>query len=190
MIEKAETIEQQSSGWVFEHTIFLDVKTAKYKPLRGSSFIPLPDWIKLKVCCINVKNNDEECFKWAVLSSVFHKDINPKKSNEPSQYKKFSDKLNFNGISFPTKIDEIYLFEKNNNYAVNVFQIVKKDICPLRISNYHDRQFINLLLIENEGKNHYVWIKNFSRLMAVDSCHTKYIFIVLIVCLNLVVKIN
>ena len=44
-------------------------------PLGGSSYIDLSPYIKNKQCCINVKNNDDECFTWAVQSFIEHKNI-------------------------------------------------------------------------------------------------------------------
>ena len=35
----------------------------------------LPPWIANKRAVINPKNNDEECFKWAVVAALHHKDI-------------------------------------------------------------------------------------------------------------------
>ena len=48
----------------------LEVHLAKYKPLKGSSYIELPDALKAKGAVINVKNTDEQCFKWAVLKAT------------------------------------------------------------------------------------------------------------------------
>ena len=38
--------------------------------MRGSSFIDLPPFIKNKKACINVKNDDDQCFRWAILSAL------------------------------------------------------------------------------------------------------------------------
>ena len=37
---------------------------------RGSSYLPLPDWIARKNTIINPQNDDEECFKWAVITAL------------------------------------------------------------------------------------------------------------------------
>lgn len=41
------------------------------KPLGGISYVYVPKSIKDKKAVINVKNNDEECFKWAMLRAIF-----------------------------------------------------------------------------------------------------------------------
>ena len=38
----------------------------KYVPLGGTSYIPLPKFLAAKKAIINLKNKDDECFKWAI----------------------------------------------------------------------------------------------------------------------------
>ena len=35
--------------------------------MRGSSYIPLPDWIMRKKAIINIQNEDKKCFIWCIL---------------------------------------------------------------------------------------------------------------------------
>ena len=42
---------------------------------RGSSYIVLPEWIAKSKAVINPKNNDENCFKWAIIAALHHKEI-------------------------------------------------------------------------------------------------------------------
>ena len=37
--------------------------------MRGSSYLPLPNWLARKKAIINPKNEDQECFKWAVIAA-------------------------------------------------------------------------------------------------------------------------
>ena len=50
----------------------------KYDPTRAGKYINLPKWISLKKACINIKNKDEKCFKYAIQCG-YHK-IYEKKS--------------------------------------------------------------------------------------------------------------
>ena len=43
---------------------------SQYTPLRSSSYIDLPEKIKNKKICNNVKNNDNKCFMWSILSAL------------------------------------------------------------------------------------------------------------------------
>jgi hypothetical protein len=49
----------------------LDLTThmARYRPLRGSSYIPLPIRLRSKRAIINVKNKDNKCLMWSVLAA-------------------------------------------------------------------------------------------------------------------------
>ena len=65
-----------NSRFVFDEVLFLDVSFYQLNLTRGSSYIPLPDWIANKKAVINHKNeNDEECFKWGVTAALHHKEI-------------------------------------------------------------------------------------------------------------------
>ena len=57
-----------NSRFVFDRVLFLDVNFHQLNLTQGSSYLPLPDWISSKKAVINPQNEeDEECFKWAVL---------------------------------------------------------------------------------------------------------------------------
>ena len=54
--------------------------------------------------------------------------------------------------------------EKQNEIAINIFGYENK-VFKLRSSNARYKEVMNLLLIERDGKSHYVLIKDFNRLM-------------------------
>ena len=62
---------QNGSGWTVDYisTLWLDI--AKYQPLRGGSYIPLPAAVKNKKAVVNVKNKDDQCLRWALRSAMF-----------------------------------------------------------------------------------------------------------------------
>jgi hypothetical protein len=97
------------SGWVFVRVIQLDILVDKYVPLRGSAHIPLPNFLAKKKVIINVQNNDDECFKWAVASAQ-----NPAKDHvdRSTKYGENAKKLNFAKMSFLTKLKDIHRFIK------------------------------------------------------------------------------
>ena len=57
-----------NSRFRFDEVLFLDVNFHWLNLTRGSSYLPLPDWLVRKKAIINPQNDDEECFKWAVIS--------------------------------------------------------------------------------------------------------------------------
>jgi hypothetical protein len=74
---------------------------------------------------------------------------------------------------FPMPATDIAMkkFERNNSkLAINIYGWEGLGLYPIRVSPIHDRTMINLLLIANkEGKQHYCWIKNMSRMVAARS---------------------
>ena len=58
--------QERESGWSLKSILNLVINICKFNPMRGSTYIDLPPFIKKKEACINVKNDDDECFKWAI----------------------------------------------------------------------------------------------------------------------------
>ena len=61
VLESLAEFERQGSNWRFHSVLILDLHTVKYKPLRGSSYIPLPAFLAAMNAIINLKNEDDEC---------------------------------------------------------------------------------------------------------------------------------
>ena len=53
----------------------MDIDFHRLNLTRGSSYMPLPDWLAKKSAIINPKNSDMECFKWAVIAAMKWKEI-------------------------------------------------------------------------------------------------------------------
>ena len=72
-----ETLENKMEGssFVFDYVNFLDIEFKIVDLIRASSHIPLPDWIKSKKATINPKNDDNECFKYAITVALSHNEI-------------------------------------------------------------------------------------------------------------------
>ena len=58
-----------NSRFVFDEFLYLDVNFHQLNLTRGSSYLPLPDWLARKKAIVNPHNNDEECFKWSVITA-------------------------------------------------------------------------------------------------------------------------
>ena len=53
----------------FEGVLFTNIDFHQLNLMRGSSYLPLPNWLARKKAIINPKNEDQECFKWAVIEA-------------------------------------------------------------------------------------------------------------------------
>ena len=167
VLETLEKWTQRGSGWavVQVHTLWLDI--ARYQPLRGGSYIPLPKKLQDKKAVVNAKNGDDHCLRWALRSALFQAAKDPQR---PAKYPT-EDGLDFTGIEAPTPISQIGMVERQNNLAINVFGWDKGVIVHRLSKQPEDMPRTNLLLIEKAGKFHYTWIKNLNRLLYDQSKH-------------------
>ena len=68
----------------------------------------LPNRVKNTHACINVKSDDNNSFKWSILSALHP---SPRNAQRIHSYKKFEHELNFSGISFPVEPSQVPRFE-------------------------------------------------------------------------------
>ena len=162
--ERIQNFNQRGSNWRFQRVLSLDIHFTDFQPLRGSTFLPLPRKIASKKAVINMKNDDDQCFKWSVVRA-----LNPVEKNSEritNELKDQSERLDWSGLKFTVKLDQIVIFEKlNPQISINVFGF-EGDVYPLRLSKSKSEQTINLLLISDGEKQHYCLIKSLSRLLS------------------------
>ena len=65
-LETLAKFQRQGSNLRFRSVFSLDIHTVKYEPLGGSSCIPLSAFLAAKKAIINLINEDDVCFKWAI----------------------------------------------------------------------------------------------------------------------------
>ena len=151
------------SGWVIDKTEGLYINVANYEPLSGSSYIALPKVLDYyRKGLINIKNKDHKCFLWCHVRLINTHDKNAERMNEEAQ--KIADKFNYSNIEFPLNINDYELIEDRFNMNINVFGYQYK-VYPLYVSKKSYTQVLNSLLITQDDKSHYVFIKDFNKLM-------------------------
>ena len=108
-----------NSRFVFDEVLYLDVNFHQLHLTRGSSYLPLPDFIAKRKAVINPQNRDEECFKWAIITADKWMDIDfdPERV---SNLMEFADNYDWSGLEFPVLLKQIGKFEAKNNISVNV----------------------------------------------------------------------
>ncbi|GFU12012.1 uncharacterized protein TNCV_3265941 [Trichonephila clavipes] len=114
IVKESEDFEGRDSGWTLDEILRLEVRTNRYSPFRGSSsFIEVPKQIAETKAIINVINKkDSRCFMWSILAALYPNTSNP---NKTSSYVSHLKKLNFDGISFPTPLNELTTDMSNFN---------------------------------------------------------------------------
>ena len=91
------------SGWTIDTIDFHYINIVKYESLRRSSYIELPVELRhTRKGLINVKNNDDENFRWCHLALKFSSREVPQRV---TKYRSHVDELDSN-IRFPVKQDQ------------------------------------------------------------------------------------
>ena len=70
VLGRLEKFLKEGSGWRLKLCETLDLGIVQYQPFRGRSYIKTPAYIPPRTI-INVKNNDNRCFEWAILSALY-----------------------------------------------------------------------------------------------------------------------
>ena len=160
-----------NSRFVFDEVLFTNVDFHQLNLMRGSSYLPLPSWLAKKKAIINPKNEDKECFKWAVIAVLRWEEIN----NNPeriSKLKRFEKDFDWSGIGFSVSINDISKFEFRNQISINLLAIEGKQIYICRKGGNKER-IINLMIISENNRKHYVAIKSLSRLLSSENTKHK-----------------
>ena len=72
---------RDKSGLRLARVLKLTLKMVKYAPLEGRAWQPLPEFLSKKEVIINIRNNEERCFRYAVLYFLERKRLPIKNGN-------------------------------------------------------------------------------------------------------------
>ncbi|XP_072022382.1 uncharacterized protein [Amphiura filiformis] len=180
ILENLNKYQANGSGWTFVRIEKLEIHMEKYQPMHGGTYILTPKFLVNKKVIINPRNHDDQCFKYSITRAIHL--VNKNSERITKQLEEQSKELNWDGISFPTPISDVSMFEKNNpTISVNVGMYVPKGtdrdtkygpaIVPLVTSKNLGRpQKVDLLLItgtnsKGEETSHYTVVKNMGGLL-------------------------
>ena len=153
----------EGSGWVIDQIDSQYLNVTLYKPLNGSSYIELPTELRnSKKRLINMKNKDEECFRWCHIRHLNPQTKYPERIKKED--KKMINELNYDGIDFPLSQKHYNKVEKQNSIRINVFGYEDGQPFPINISKETFKDQMNLLLITKDEKKHYVLINTLMHL--------------------------
>ena len=103
----------------------------------------------------NIQNDDNKCFFWCHIRHLNLIDKNPQRITKKD--KELVSKLNYERINFPVS--------KKDYCKVEVFCYENKVVYPVYLSNQQFSDSVDLLLISDNFRSHYVYIKDFDRYM-------------------------
>ena len=160
----------ESSGWTIESVDNHHLNIVQYQPMKGSSYIKLPQELRnSSKGLINMKNEDNECFRWCHIRHLNPQDKNPQRIKKSD--KQYIQDLDYTGIEFPVTTKQYKKIEKQNEIRINVFGYENKQPYPIYVSKEKYNNQMNLLLITEDDKKHYVLIKDFNSFMYNQTKH-------------------
>ena len=124
VLESLAKFQRQGNNWRIHSVLSLDLHTVKCEPLGGSTYIPLPKFLAAKNAIISLRNEDDECFKWAITRA-----LNPVEKNSERIDRKLretSKTINWERLKFPGNLSDINKFE-NHNSSISVNLLVMKN---------------------------------------------------------------
>ena len=126
-----------NSRFVFDEVLYMDVNFHQLNLMRGLSYLPLPKWLARKKAIINPCNEDQECFKWAVIAASRWEEIDsyPERT---SKLARFEADFEWSGIGFPVSTKDIKKFELRNQISINLLETEDRQIyiCRKGGNNY------------------------------------------------------
>ncbi len=179
IVNYIELFESYGSGWQLKCINGCDLRIGLLPFIGGGCFVELSPFLKNKRCSVNVRNTDNECFKYAFLSVAHYDDVQSHRYRV-TKYTKYMDRYDFSGMQFPAKIRDVDIFNKNNRplkICVNIFGTddeIDGNVVPIKISkDALDPSFkkYNLLLFQDASScnEHYIGISDIGRLFGKSS---------------------
>ena len=173
MIEAMENYNKRGSNWIFKRVIRLDVNFVRWKPLGGSAWIPLPEKLASKKAVINMKNQDDFCFKWCISRAANMVESHPERITE--DLRKQAEKFDWTDCKFPMPLEKIKFFQKRNNLSVNVYEW-NGHASPLIVTKEEKPFHVDLVFLTKGDQAHFALIKNFSRFASSEKEKNKRYF--------------
>ena len=158
----------EGSGWIVESIESQYINISTYWPLSGSSYISLHKQLKNpRKALINIKQRSK-------ISHVRHPEritkidkklvkhiTNPEKITEKD--KELISDLDYDEIEFPMQEKDFSKIEVKNNICINVFGYENELVFPIYVSDQKCEDSIDLLLLIDDDRSHYVHIKDFCK---------------------------
>ena len=112
---------------------------------------------------INIKNKDKICFLWCHVRHINPSEEHPERIFKND--KKTDEELNCDRTEFPVQEKDFNKIEVKNDICINVFGYENELVFPIYVSDQKFEDSMDLLLLIDNDKSHYVYIKDFDRFM-------------------------
>ena len=130
--EGSEESMRTASGFIFDSVDLLDYYLQKTSLSRkGGSYIDSPKWLKNKKATINPKDNDDDCFQYALTAAVNYQNIRIHPEKAPN-LKHFIDQYQWKEIDFPTHSKDWKKIELSNKSIALIILFVPHNTKEIR----------------------------------------------------------
>ena len=155
------------SQWQFDRALAFDVEIARLKPMRIGKAQPINiSGLKNKRFLYNPPNKNNKCFLYCIAYFMLFGLLllRAPTAREELFIKKETRKYNLAKMSFPTSIEDVKRFLKNNPHLdlrINIlYRGTEETIYPLEFGLGNGTKILNLLLLHSNEGAHFVLIKN------------------------------
>jgi hypothetical protein len=178
-LDDAILISNNNSQLVFGQIKEIIIRIVNRKRRTGGDYIELSEGVRKSNSTINIKNHDNRCLEYCIIASREYKNVSVNGKTNPNVYKKYFNNLNIpENQQYPINIDiDIIKYEELNKICINIYVIRDNLFYPEYKSEFKFEEKINLLLLEEDDKKHFVFIKSLSRIrnhLSNDKSHKKY----------------
>ena len=88
------------------------LKMVKYAPFEGRGWQPLPDFLMKKKAIINIQNDDERCFGYALLYFLERENLPEKQCFRPTLYnKEMFQRHHLDTLPYTISVNDVHLYE-------------------------------------------------------------------------------
>ena len=152
-----------------------------YRPLSGSSYVELTVELRSsKKGLINIKSKYQKRFLQCHVRHINPVKIYPERIRKVDKKlvrhitnpekithedKELISDLDYDGIEFPVQENNLSNIEVKNNIYINAFGYEHDLVLPIYVSDQKFEDSMDLLLLIDDDKSHYVYIKDFDRFM-------------------------
>ena len=179
LLNQCLEFESRGSNWQIEGVNFMEFDVAQFQTIRqvagrGGS-VTLPPKLKAKQAVVNVENQGDDCFKYALLSVLHYQDV-PSHRQRPIKYAQWLNEHNWEGMTFPMTAGQLSKFEKQNpGIVINLLEwrgekdvdhpVHRIRVAPIPKTTDVVTRCVSILAIPNAESWHYVGVANINRLL-------------------------
>ena len=194
LLSKNSEVVRLKSSLQFQEVVSITIKVAKFNPIAGRSYRPLPPFLEKKRSIVNIKNTNEKCFGYCLAAYYLNEETGNnalekksacsrskrkcfiKNGNRAALYDLHFEKYGLEKIDYPVDPHAVPALEDTLQIRINILSFYDEEgraRYPLYISKKKFDKEVDLLYWEG----HYAWIRNFNGFLRdINKCQHSLFF--------------